>query len=219
MHHRLPAVSAPILTGRSNTVKSSENRRSVPSRAFSARSSSTDLYLKNRATGASEWRRQYLADSRRLRTDLSTEHVARESVFSPLSASERGVGGVRSDVRRDPKTSPPNPLSEAERGNRTPIDIRYEADTGSTCAPAATDRSRRTPAVSRKRDTNNRKTPAANAAGTSQNHTQPALPSARLTSRVRALMRLPSKTPIPDAVKVKIPWALARKCDGACRST
>src|SRR5262249_10191494 len=38
--------------------------------------------------------------------------------FSPLSASERGQGG-RGLALAAPKTSPPNPPSEAERGNQT----------------------------------------------------------------------------------------------------
>jgi len=43
MHHRLPAVRPPTATGWNRTDRSSANRRSVPSRAFSASTSGTDF--------------------------------------------------------------------------------------------------------------------------------------------------------------------------------
>src|SRR6516165_875303 len=51
MHQRLPILRPPMVIGQNIGERSSEKRRSTPSRAFSASSSATDLYLKNCAMG------------------------------------------------------------------------------------------------------------------------------------------------------------------------
>jgi len=52
--------------------------------------------------------------------------LVRRLSYSPLSASERGVGGERSAIRQ-PKTSPAGPLSETERGSKTKIGFKHLA--------------------------------------------------------------------------------------------
>src|SRR4051794_11742416 len=64
MHQRVPTLSPPTRARCWETAKSSENRRSTPRRSFSARRSSTDLYLKKCATAASRvGRRRYHRES------------------------------------------------------------------------------------------------------------------------------------------------------------
>src|SRR5438045_1028470 len=58
MHQRLPTVRPPMVIGLNSGERSSEKRRSVPSRAFSASSSATDLYLKKCAM---DWPRRIAA--------------------------------------------------------------------------------------------------------------------------------------------------------------
>src|SRR6188474_2219859 len=108
MHHRLPTVRPPTLIGCHNGERSSENRRSIPRRAFSASSSATDLYLKNRAMKhqRTEDRGRRTEDRGRRTEDRgqsSLSYCPLSSVLCPLS----GGGGLNRNTNRMNSTVAP----------------------------------------------------------------------------------------------------------------
>src|SRR5262245_8307481 len=95
MHHRLPAVRPPMEISWNKGARSSENRRSVPSLAFSASMSATDLYLKKVAIS-------HRGPGGRGQETESDKHRQEPSLFSlstiswPLSADSCGGGSRKS---------------------------------------------------------------------------------------------------------------------------
>src|SRR4051812_38913607 len=90
--------------GRKSGDRSSENRRSMPSRAFSASRSATDLYLKKVATSHQR------TEDRGQRTDGRTDQCLLTSVLYPLS-SEPGGSRKNATNAKNPTAYPTNGMS------------------------------------------------------------------------------------------------------------